>query len=75
MAMPAPDRTSLREIEQILDTGADVGHAWLAMCQAWARMFLRPLSALSYSAAAEAAELLRRRQGDGGPHTRHAAEG
>lgn len=66
MTMPAPGQESLREVEKIIETGYDVAHAWLAMGQAWVRMFLRPPFG-GYSVAAEAAELLRQRQGDGGP--------
>lgn len=73
MTLPDQGPAVLREVEKIVDVGFDVGHAWLALWQAWARVCLRPLSALDYSVAAEAAELLRQRQGDGGPSDRRPA--
>ena len=71
MTLPDIGPAPLREVERITDVGFDVGYACLALWQAWVRVVLR--APLRYSVAAEAAELLRQRQTDGGPSAQRPA--
>lgn len=69
MTLPTlPTADAVPEVERIVDTAADVTMAWIAMCAACAKLAVRlPLIPFGgYSVAAEAAELLRARQTDGG---------